>query len=249
MKNKKMMATLTCFVVAMAIVGCTSSKSPDTNKQKEATTESVTVESNLENSLTQNNNEQNNQSSSESQTVASKESIGIKIEDNDSKADIADIYMDEVRYYAYKTQATYEVYYISKNKELKWNKKLKIGVTLEEGVKSQILSNICERQALYEEASKYDVSLSAEEESEANEEADYYLENSSEKMLSKVNISKERLVEIYKKEKIAKKVEDILNAKEKNSADEMYQQWKSKVTIVMEEPWGKINFSEKIMEE
>ena len=25
----------------------------------------------------------------------------------------------------------------------------------------------------------------------------------------------------------------------------MYQQWKSKVTIVMEEPWGKINFSEK----
>ena len=249
MKNKKMMATLTCFVVAMAIVGCTSSKSPDTNKQKEATTESVTVESNLENSLTQNNNEQNNQSSSESQTVASKESIGIKIEDNDSKADIADIYMDEVRYYAYKTQATYEVYYMSKNKELKWNKKLKIGVTLEEGVKSQILSNICERQALYEEASKYDVSLSAEEESEANEEADYYLENSSEKMLSKVNISKERLVEIYKKEKIAKKVEDILNAKEKNSADEMYQQWKSKVTIVMEEPWGKINFSEKIMEE
>lgn len=249
MKNKKMMATLTCFVVAMAIVGCTSSKSPDTNKQKEATTESVTVESNLENSLTQNNNEQNNQPSSESQTVASKESIGIKIEDNDSKADIADIYMDEVRYYAYKTQATYEVYYMSKNKELKWNKKLKIGVTLEEGVKSQILSNICERQALYEEASKYDVSLRAEEESEANEEADYYLENSSEKMLSKVNISKERLVEIYKKEKIAKKVEDILNAKEKNSADEMYQQWKSKVTIVMEEPWGKINFSEKIMEE
>ena len=228
---------------------CTSSKSPDTNKQKEATTESVTVESNLENSLTQNNNEQNNQPSSESQTVASKESIGIKIEDTDSKADIADIYMDEVRYYAYKTQATYEVYYMSKNKELKWNKKLKIGVTLEEGVKSQILSDICERQALYEEASKYDVSLSAEEESEANEEADYYLENSSEKMLSKVNISKERLVEIYKKEKIAKKVEDILNAKEKNSADEMYQQWKSKVTIVMEEPWGKINFSEKIMEE
>ena len=157
--------------------------------------------------------------------------------------------MDEVRYYAYKTQATYEVYYMSKNKELKWNKKLKIGVTLEEGVKSQILSNICERQALYDEASKYDVSLSAEEESEANEEADYYLENSSEKMLSKVNISKERLVEIYKKEKIAKKVEDILNTKEKNSADEMYQQWKSKVTIVMEEPWGKINFSEKIMEE
>lgn len=249
MKNKKMMATLTCFVVAMAIVGCTSSKSPNTNKQKEATTESVTVESNLENSLTQNNNEQNNQPSGESQPVASNESIGIKIEDTDSKADIADIYMDEVRYYAYKTQATYEVYYMSKNKELKWNKKLKIGVTLEEGVKSQILSNICERQALYEEASKYDVSLSAEEESEANEEADYYLENSSEKMLSKVNISKERLVEMYKKEKIAKKVEDILNAKEKNGADEMYQQWKGKVTIVMEEPWGKINFSEKIMEE
>lgn len=277
MKNKKMMTTLTCFVVAMAIVGCTSSKSPDINKQKETTTESVTAESNLENSLTQKNNEQNkgnkkqtsessiqknesqttdnieqgqnNQSPGESQTVAPKEAIGIKIEDIDSKADIADIYMDEIRYYAYKTQATYEVYYMSKNKELKWDKKLKIGVTLEEGVKSQILSDICERQALYEEASKYDVSLSTEEESKANEEADYYLENSSEKMLSKVNISKERLVEIYKKEKIAKKVEDILNAKESHGADEMYQQWKGKVTIIMEEPWGEINFSEKIMEE
>ena len=56
-------------------------------------------------------------------------------------------------------------------------------------------------------------------------------------------------IKVTDKEKIAKKVEDILNAKEKNSADEMYQQWKSKVTIVMEEPWGKINFSEKIMEE
>ena len=277
MKNKKMMTTLTCFVVAMAIVGCTSSKSPDINKQKETTTESVTAESNLEKSLTQKNNEQNkgdekqtsessiqknesrttdsieqwqnNQSPGESQTVASKEAIGIKIEDIDSKADIADIYMDEIRYYAYKTQATYEVYYMSKNKELKWNKKLKIGVTLEEGVKSQILSDICERQALYEEASKYDVSLSAEEESKANEEADYYLENSSKKMLSKVNISKERIVEIYKKEKIAKKVEDILNAKKRHGADEMYQQWKGKVTIIMEEPWGEINFSEKIMEE
>lgn len=277
MKNKKMMTTLTCFVVAMAIVGCTSSKSPDINKQKETTTESVTAESNLEKSLTQKNNEQNkgdekqtsessiqknesqttdnieqgqnNQSPGESQTVASKEAIGIKIEDIDTKADIADIYMDEIRYYAYKTQATYEVYYMSKNKELKWNKKLKIGVTLEEGVKSQILSDICERQALYEEASKYDVSLSAEEESKANEEADYYLENSSKKMLSKVNISKERIVEIYKKEKIAKKVEDILNAKKRHGADEMYQQWKGKVTIIMEEPWGEINFSEKIMEE
>lgn len=277
MKNKKMMTTLTCFVVAMAIVGCTSSKSPDINKQKETTTESVTAESNLEKSLTQKNNEQNkgdekqtsessiqknesrttdsieqgqnNQSPGESQTVASKEAIGIKIEDIDTKADIADIYMDEIRYYAYKTQATYEVYYMSKNKELKWDKKLKIGVTLEEGVKSQILSDICERQALYEEASKYDVSLSAEEESKANEEADYYLENSSKKMLSKVNISKERLVEIYKKEKIAKKVEDILNAKKRHGADEMYQQWKGKVTIIMEEPWGEINFLEKIMEE
>ena len=56
-------------------------------------------------------------------------------------------------------------------------------------------------------------------------------------------------IKVTDKEKIAKKVEDILNAKEKNGADEMYQQWKGKVTIVMEEPWGKINFSEKIMEE
>ena len=48
MKNKKMKAKLTCFVVEMAIVGCTSSKSPDTNKQKETTTESVTVGSNIE---------------------------------------------------------------------------------------------------------------------------------------------------------------------------------------------------------
>ena len=82
MKNKKMMATLTCFVVAMAIVGCTSSKSPDTNKQKEATTESVTVEANLENSLTQNNNEQNNYLTTKSkfiEIVCEKEKVLINL--------------------------------------------------------------------------------------------------------------------------------------------------------------------------
>lgn len=252
MKNKKMMTILTCFVVATVMMGCTSTKSPDANKQKETTTELVTTE---ENSLTQKNEKQNenqttenNQLSEEKRTTSLNEPIGIKIKDIDSKAKIADIYMDEVRYYAYKTQATYEVYYMSKNKELKWNKKLKIGVTLEEGVKSQILSDICKRQALYVNASKYDVSLSAKEESKANEEAEYYLENSSEKMLSKVNISKERLVEIYKKEKIAKKVEEILNEKARHGADEMYQQWKNKVIIETKEPWNEINFSEKIME-
>ena len=58
-----------------------------------------------------------------------------------------------------------------------------------------------------------------------------YLENSSEKMLSKVNISKERLVEIYKKEKIAKKVEDILNAKKKIAQMKCINNGKAKLQL------------------
>lgn len=43
---------------------------------------------------------------------------------------------DEVRYYAYTAQATYEAYYISENKNIDWKSDMKKGVSWQEGIKS-----------------------------------------------------------------------------------------------------------------
>lgn len=53
---------------------------------------------------------------------------------------------DEVRYYAYTAQATYEAYYISENKNIDWKSDMKKGVSWQEGVKSIVLDDICRRE-------------------------------------------------------------------------------------------------------
>lgn len=158
------------------------------------------------------------------------------------------IYIDEVRYYAYKTQATYEVYYLSKDKTLDWNRELSEGVTLEEGVKSEVLDGLCRRLALFESADKYNVSLTKEQKAEVIENVEYYFANSSEKMISKVNISKDRLEKIYEKEMIADLVEKAMEAKEQGSADAMYTKWKEDNKVVTGKEWDAINFDDRIMQ-
>lgn len=54
------------------------------------------------------------------------------------RAGKSEVYLDEVLYYAYTTQATYETYYLMKGKEMNWNSEMKEGVTWQQGVKSTI---------------------------------------------------------------------------------------------------------------
>ena len=57
-----------------------------------------------------------------------------------------DVYLDEAKYYAYTAQATYETYYLTKNKEINWSSKTKAKMTMEEMVKSTVLDDICRRE-------------------------------------------------------------------------------------------------------
>lgn len=158
------------------------------------------------------------------------------------RAGKSEVYLDEVLYYAYTTQATYETYYLMKGKEMNWNNEMKEGVTWQQGVKSTILDDICRREYFYSLASKYDVVLSDSEEETIQKAADEYFEESNKKLLKKINIKRERLKKIFEKQKIAEDVENIL----KDSAEDLYNQWKKGNTVTADEQWESINFNEPI---
>ena len=161
------------------------------------------------------------------------------------KAGKSNIYLDEVLYYAYTAQATYEAYYISEEKQIDWNSDMKDGVTWQQGIKSIVLDDICRREYFYSVAKEYEVELSDSEEESVQKAADEYFEQSSSKLIKKIGIKRERLKEIFEKQKLAQRVEDIVNASD-NSADEMYNKWKSANTVTADEQWDNINFNEPI---
>lgn len=156
------------------------------------------------------------------------------------------VYLDEVLYYAYTTQATYETYYLSKGKEIDWKSNMKEGVTWQQGVKSIILDDICRREYLYSLAQNYDVELSDSEEESIQKAADEYFEYSSKKLIKKINVKRERLKEIFEKQKIAQRVEDNVNASDNGNVDKMYSEWKNGNTVTADEQWDNINFNEPI---
>lgn len=156
------------------------------------------------------------------------------------------VYLDEILYYAYTTQATYETYYLSQGKEIDWDSDMKKGVTWQQGVKSNILDDICRREYFYSLAENYDIELSDSEEESVQKAADEYFEQSSEKIIKKINIKRQRLKEVFEKQKIAQHVEDIVNASDNNAADEMYNKWKKGNTVTADEQWDNINFNEPI---
>lgn len=157
-----------------------------------------------------------------------------------------EVYLDEVLYYAYTTQATYETYYLAEGKEMNWNAEMKKGVTWQQGIKSIILDDICRREYFCSLADKYDVELSDSEEENIQKAADEYFEQSSEKLIKKINIKRERLKEVFEKQKIAQHVENILKASDESQADDMYNKWKKGNTVTADEQWEMINFGEPI---
>lgn len=156
------------------------------------------------------------------------------------------VYLDEARYYAYNTQGTYEIFHITEGKEIDWNGEMKKGVTWQQGVKSIVLDDICRRECMYALAESYNVSLSDEEKEEIDIEVKNYFSKTNAKLISKVNISEERLKYVFEKDRIADKVEDIMTASNKNLPDETYEKWKSGNTVMTEEQWNSITFNETV---
>lgn len=157
-----------------------------------------------------------------------------------------EVFLDEAKYYAYTAQATYETYYLSEKKEIDWNSEMKDGVTWEQGVKSLVLDNICRRECMYALAEEYNVSLSEEEEKDIDIQIENYYSQSSKKLISKIEIDKKRLKYIFEKQQIAKRVEEIMTACNKNSPNETYENWKTGNTVTAEEEWKSITFNKPI---
>ena len=108
-----------------------------------------------------------------------------------------DVCMDEIRYYAYTKQASYEAYYIAYDKEIDWQDSADDEQTLEEAVKESLLNEICKRSVINNHADEYEVELDSSDRAEAESMVDEYFENSSEALKTKINITEERLEEVF----------------------------------------------------
>ena len=202
--RKKLICILAGLTVAVGLVGC---------GQKKAVEETTVATS-----------ETGSESSTVLKGTASKNSTGSDGADTTLTitAGGSQVMLDEVRYYAYTAQATYETYYLTKGKEIDWDSKMDGDVTWEQGVKSLVLDDICKREWLNEISSQYDI-----------------------KLAKKINISEGRLIKVFEKAEIADKTEKKME-KDGSSTKEMYIKWKKGNNVTAESQWNNINFKEAI---
>ena len=225
--RRKLICILAGLTVAVGLVGC---------GQKKAVEETTVATS---------------ETGSESSTVlngtASKSSTGSDGADTTLTITVggSQVMLDEVRYYAYTAQATYETYYLTKGKEIDWDSKMDGDVTWEQGVKSLVLDDICKREWLNEISSQYDIKLTKKEKSSVKTNALEYFKNTNVKLAKKINISEGRLIKVFEKAEIANKTEKKME-KDGSSTKEMYIKWKKGNNVTAESQWNNINFKEAI---
>ena len=220
--RKKLICILAGLTVAVGFVGCGQGKAVATS---ETGSESSTV----------------------LKGTASKSSTGSDGADTTLTitAGGSQVMLDEVRYYAYTAQATYETYYLTKGKEIDWDSKMDGDVTWEQGVKSLVLDDICKREWLNEVSSQYDIKLTKKEKSSVKTKALEYFKNTNVKLAKKINISEDRLIKVFEKAEIADKTEKKME-KDGSSTKEMYIKWKKGNNVTAESQWNNINFKEAI---
>ena len=151
--RRKLICILAGLTVAVGLVGC---------GQKKAVEETTVATS-----------ETGSESSTVLKGTASKNSTSSDGADTTLTitAGGSQVMLDEVRYYAYTAQATYETYYLTKGKEIDWDSKMDGDVTWEQGVKSLVLDDICKREWLNEISSQYDIKLTKKEKSSVKTKA------------------------------------------------------------------------------
>lgn len=225
--RKKLICILAGFTVAVGLVGCGQGK----------TVEETTVAT----------SETGSESSTVLKGTVSKSSTGSDGADTilTITAGGSQVMLDEVRYYAYTAQATYETYYLTKGKEIDWDSKMDGNVTWEQGVKSLVLDDICKREWLNEISLQYDIKLTKKEKLSVKTKALEYFKNTNVKLAKKINISEGRLIKVFEKAEIAKKTEKKME-KDGSSTKEMYIKWKKGNNVTAESQWNNINFKEAI---
>ena len=164
------------------------------------------------------------------------------------------VYLDEVRYYAMTTQATYETYYIANGSKPDWNSKVDDNITLEVAVKSKLLDEICRRESLIMQATNNELKeelgtvLTESDLNEIDEKTDIFYKETSPKLIERIGISKDRLKEVFRKEALYNKLLD--EAEEAGlDVDEIYEEWKKKNSISTRQEWSDIRFTKPIFTE
>lgn len=225
--RRKLICILAGLTVAVGLVGC---------GQKKAVEETTVATS-----------ETGSESSTVLKGTASKSSTGSDGADTTLTITVggSQVMLDEVRYYAYTAQATYETYYLTKGKEIDWDSKMDGDVTWEQGVKSLVLDDICKREWLNEISSQYDIKLTKKEKLSVKTKALEYFKNTNVKLAKKINISEGRLIKVFEKAEIADKTEKKME-KDGSSTKEMYIKWKKGNNVTAESQWNNINFKEAI---
>ncbi len=177
-----------------------------------------------------------------------KSSPVIKVQDVDTiRVGDSVVAEDEMRYYFYNTQATYEAYYIAEEMELDWNSEIQEGITMSEGVKSTVLDDICRREVIAALAGEYSVELDNEEFAEAKTMVETFFTETNPKLQEKIEISPLRLEEVFEKDILYKKVEKTIEEEETGKTDEVYKNWKTANNVTTGDEWDKLNFDETIL--
>lgn len=180
------------------------------------------------------------------------------VEVKDDKAQIiamvvggVNVYLDEFHYYAYTTQATYEVYYLTENEVLDWNRIVTGNITLEEAAKNKIYEDICKRQAMLyiganpKEGASYNITPTDDMMKEVDEMVRGYEQGTNEKLKERIGISTNRLKEVYLKDILSKAIMEQMKEQGKDPEKE-YQKWREENEFNTFEWFDKFDFRDTI---
>ena len=186
-----------------------------------------------------------NNQKSEGEKATSKDSETVAIHVGDME-----IYLDEAKYYAYTSQASYETYYLTQGIELDWSIEMTSGSTWEQVVKSVTLDDISRRECMYSMAEQYNISLTEEEQENIDKMVISYYSDTNEKLQQKIGIEEKRLKVVFEKYQIAQKVESVMETigteEENKKPDDSDKEWKKQNIVTATKSWEDIRFDEKI---
>ncbi|MBR3646680.1 MAG: hypothetical protein IKN54_09685 [Lachnospiraceae bacterium] len=161
------------------------------------------------------------------------------------------IYLDEFYYYAYTTQATYEVYYLTENEPLDWSRTVTGDITLEEAAKNKVYEDICKRQAMLyiganpEKGVSYNITPTDDMMKKVDEMVQEYEQGTNDKLKDRIGISTSRLKEVYLKDILSKDIMEQMKEQGKDPEKE-YQKWREENEINTLEWFDKFTFRDTI---
>ncbi len=132
------------------------------------------------------------------------------------------IYLDEANFYLRSEQYYYEMMYsyMYGTSDI-WDMEVSAGVTMEDSLKEAVMTVLRQTYILCDHAEEMGVSLSDEDVAKIEETADSNLSQTDENLLSALNLTRDRMIEILEKNALANRVwEAVVAAADTDISDE-----------------------------